>query len=82
MQPQILALQGVQVDIINQLPVLAGVGLLSDPNVEIISPEIGRARAGCIAAAIRIRSGSARARRHRPQPRPQQAGRRAMKGRA
>jgi peptide/nickel transport system substrate-binding protein len=37
MQPQILALQGGQVDIINQLPVLAGVGLLSDPNIEIIS---------------------------------------------
>jgi peptide/nickel transport system substrate-binding protein len=36
-QPQILALQGGQVDIINQMPVLAGVGLLNDPNVEIIS---------------------------------------------
>jgi peptide/nickel transport system substrate-binding protein len=37
MQPQILALQGGQVDIINQMPVLAGVGLLNDPNVDIIS---------------------------------------------
>ena len=37
MQPQILALQGGQVDIINQMPVLAGVALLSDPNVDIIS---------------------------------------------
>lgn len=36
-QPQILALQGNQVDLINQLPVLAGAGLLNDPNVEIIS---------------------------------------------
>jgi len=36
-QPMILALQGRQVDVINQLPVLAGVGLLNDPNVEIIS---------------------------------------------
>ncbi|MFO1037556.1 MAG: ABC transporter substrate-binding protein [Geminicoccaceae bacterium] len=36
-QPQILALQGGQIDVINQLPVLAGVGLLNDPNVNIIS---------------------------------------------
>ncbi|MFZ5671464.1 MAG: ABC transporter substrate-binding protein [Pseudomonadota bacterium] len=36
-QPQILALQGNQVDLINQLPVLAGAGLLNDPNIEIIS---------------------------------------------
>ncbi|ATU95782.1 ABC transporter substrate-binding protein [Phyllobacterium zundukense] len=36
-QPMILALQGRQVDVINQLPVLAGVGLLNDPNVEILS---------------------------------------------
>ncbi|MER9294489.1 ABC transporter substrate-binding protein [Mesorhizobium sp. M0510] len=36
MQPQILALQGGQVDIINQMPVLAGVALLNDPNVDII----------------------------------------------
>lgn len=36
-QPMILALQGRQVDIINQLPVLAGVVLFDDPNVEIIS---------------------------------------------
>ncbi|TGU41967.1 peptide ABC transporter substrate-binding protein, partial [bacterium M00.F.Ca.ET.146.01.1.1] len=34
---QILALQGGQIDIINQMPVLAGVGLLNDPNVDIIS---------------------------------------------
>ncbi|TGQ68491.1 ABC transporter substrate-binding protein [Mesorhizobium sp. M00.F.Ca.ET.186.01.1.1] len=37
MQPQILALQGGQIDIINQMPVLAGVALLNDPNVDIIS---------------------------------------------
>ncbi|MER9375783.1 ABC transporter substrate-binding protein [Mesorhizobium sp. M0491] len=37
MQPQILALQGGQVDIVNQMPVLAGVALLNDPNVDIIS---------------------------------------------
>ncbi|RWN48254.1 MAG: ABC transporter substrate-binding protein [Mesorhizobium sp.] len=37
MQPQILALQGGQVDIINQMPVLAGVALLKDPNIDIIS---------------------------------------------
>lgn len=36
-QPQILALQGGQVDVINQLPVLAGAGLLNDPTVDIIS---------------------------------------------
>ena len=36
-QPMILALQGGQVDIINQLPVLAGVGLLNDPNFVIQS---------------------------------------------
>ncbi|CAN7142561.1 ABC transporter substrate-binding protein [Mesorhizobium amorphae] len=36
-QPQILALQGGQVDIINQLPTFGGVGLLNDPNVDIIS---------------------------------------------
>jgi peptide/nickel transport system substrate-binding protein len=37
MQPQILALKGGQVDIIVQLPVLAGIGLLNDPNIEIMS---------------------------------------------
>ncbi|MGX5829061.1 ABC transporter substrate-binding protein [Mesorhizobium sp. 43Arga] len=37
MQPQILALQGGQIDIINQMPVLAGVALLNDPSVDIIS---------------------------------------------
>ena len=36
-QPQILALQGGQIDIIQQIPVLQGVGLLNDPNVGIIS---------------------------------------------
>ncbi len=36
-QPQILALQGGQIDIINQMPVLAGVALLNDPNVDILS---------------------------------------------
>ncbi|PBB30523.1 ABC transporter substrate-binding protein [Mesorhizobium sp. WSM3868] len=36
-QPQILALQGGQVDIINQLPALTGISLLNDPNVDIIS---------------------------------------------
>ncbi len=36
-QPQILALQGGQIDIIQQVPVLQGVGLLNDPNVDIIS---------------------------------------------
>lgn len=36
-QPMILALQGGQVDIINQLPVLAGVALLNDPAFDIIS---------------------------------------------
>jgi len=35
-QPQILALQGGQIDIIQQIPVLQGVGLLNDPNVDII----------------------------------------------
>ena len=36
-QPQILALLGGQIDIIQQLPVLQGVGLLNDPNFDIIS---------------------------------------------
>lgn len=36
-QPQILALQGGQIDIIQQIPVLQGVGLLKDPNVDIIA---------------------------------------------
>jgi peptide/nickel transport system substrate-binding protein len=36
-QPQILAMQGGQIDIIQQIPVLQGVGLLNDPNVDIIS---------------------------------------------
>jgi peptide/nickel transport system substrate-binding protein len=37
MEPQVLALQGHQVDIINQLPVIQGIALLSDPNVNILS---------------------------------------------
>ncbi len=36
-QPQILALQGGDLDVIQQVPVLQAVGLLSDPNVNIIS---------------------------------------------
>lgn len=36
-QPQILALQGGQVDIMQQVPVLQGVALLNDPNINIIS---------------------------------------------
>jgi peptide/nickel transport system substrate-binding protein len=36
-QPMILALQGGQVDIIEQVPVLQAVGLLNDPTVDIIS---------------------------------------------
>ncbi|QOG23844.1 ABC transporter substrate-binding protein [Bradyrhizobium sp. SEMIA] len=36
-QPQILALQAGEVDIIDKLPALAGVALLSDPSVAIIS---------------------------------------------
>ncbi|RWP83976.1 MAG: ABC transporter substrate-binding protein [Mesorhizobium sp.] len=35
-QPQILALQAGQVDVINKLPALAGVALLNDPAFEII----------------------------------------------
>lgn len=35
-QPQILALQGGQVDVINVLPVLQSVGIANDPNIEII----------------------------------------------
>jgi len=37
MEPQVLALQGHQVDIINKLPVIQGIALLSDPNVTILS---------------------------------------------
>jgi peptide/nickel transport system substrate-binding protein len=36
-QPQILALQGGEIDIIQQVPVLQAAGLLNDPNVNIIS---------------------------------------------
>jgi len=36
-QPQILALQGGEIDVIQQVPVLQAVGFLSDPNVNIIS---------------------------------------------
>ncbi|WP_027056446.1 ABC transporter substrate-binding protein [Mesorhizobium erdmanii] len=36
-QPQILAMQAGQVDIISLLPALAGVALLNDPTVEILS---------------------------------------------
>ncbi len=36
-QPQILALQGGEIDIIQQIPVLQAVGLLNDPSVSIIS---------------------------------------------
>ena len=36
-QPEILALQGGLIDIIQQVPVLQGVGLLNDPNFDIIS---------------------------------------------
>ncbi len=37
MEPQVLALQGHQVDIISQLPVIQGIALLNDPNVTILS---------------------------------------------
>jgi peptide/nickel transport system substrate-binding protein len=36
-QPQILALQGGQVDVVNQLPVLASMGLIADPNITMLS---------------------------------------------
>ncbi len=36
LQPRILALQGGQVDLIDQLPVVSGKALLNDPNVTII----------------------------------------------
>lgn len=36
-QPQILALQAGEIDIIQQIPVLQAVGLLSDPSVSILS---------------------------------------------
>jgi peptide/nickel transport system substrate-binding protein len=37
MEPQVLALQGHQADIISQLPVIQGIALLNDPNVTILS---------------------------------------------
>ena len=37
MQPQMLALQGRQVDVISQVPVLQGIGILNDPNIHILS---------------------------------------------
>jgi peptide/nickel transport system substrate-binding protein len=36
-QPQILALQAGEIDIMEQAPVLQAVGILNDPNIEIIS---------------------------------------------
>lgn len=36
-QPQILAFQGGEIDVIQQMPVLQGVGLLNDPNAEFIA---------------------------------------------
>ena len=36
LQPRILALQGGQVDLIDQLPVISGQALLNDPNITII----------------------------------------------
>lgn len=36
-QPQIIAMQAGEVDVITQIPVLQGIGLLSDPQVDIIS---------------------------------------------
>jgi peptide/nickel transport system substrate-binding protein len=36
-QPQILALQSGEIDVIQQMPVLQAVGLLDDPNVTIVS---------------------------------------------
>ena len=36
-QPQILAMQAGEVDVITQIPVLQGIGLLSNPDVDIIS---------------------------------------------
>ena len=36
LQPRILALQGGQVDLIDQLPVISGKALLNDPNITII----------------------------------------------
>ncbi|MBL0373756.1 ABC transporter substrate-binding protein [Rhizobium sp. KVB221] len=36
-QPQILALQGGQVDVVNQLPALGSIGLFADPNIEMLS---------------------------------------------
>jgi peptide/nickel transport system substrate-binding protein len=51
-QPQILALQGGQIDIIQQLPVFQGVGILNDPNFEIIStPSSGHQQVHMSAAA-------------------------------
>lgn len=36
-QPQILAFQGGQIDIIQQIPLLQAIGLLSDPNANVMS---------------------------------------------
>jgi peptide/nickel transport system substrate-binding protein len=36
-QPQILALQGGQVDFIQQVPILQAAGILNDPNIEMLS---------------------------------------------
>ena len=62
MQPQILALQGDQVDVINQLRSWPGVGLLNDPNIEIIALQVRGAPAGAHAlrhGAVRGQAGPA-----------------------
>ena len=55
-QPQILALQGGQVDIIQQLPVLQGVGLLNDPEFRHHQHAVDRRTSRCTCAPTWIRS--------------------------
>jgi peptide/nickel transport system substrate-binding protein len=36
-QPQIIALQAGEVDVVNQLPVLASIGLMTNPDIAMLS---------------------------------------------
>ena len=69
-QPQILALQGGQIDVINQLPVLAGRRPAERPQHRHHRPQVGGAPAGAHALRHGPVQGRAGAARHRLVPGP------------
>ena len=73
MEPQVLALQGHQVDIISQLPVIQGIALLNDPNVTHPQHQVERPYPGAYAQRHGALHRQARAPRHRALRRPQEA---------